>query len=61
MKSRCKLLKDKQKMKIQEQTVFTQIRVGVLLTNCYTCMRGNSVSVHYKVPPPTLESYLTGW
>lgn len=30
-----------------------------LLTNCYTCMKGNQVSRHFQCTPPTLEEYLT--
>jgi hypothetical protein len=33
--------------------------ISLLLTNCFTCLRGNPVSERYNIKPPTLEQYLT--
>ena len=32
--------------------------VGVLLTTCFTCMRGNQVADNFLLSPPTLDDYL---
>ena len=42
------------------QPVPTHFIVAVLLTNCYTCLRGNSnAGSRFLVPPLSLEEYLT--
>lgn len=40
------------------QPVAAYYLVSVLLTNCYTCMRGNCISSRFLTRPPTLEDYL---
>ena len=32
--------------------------VGVLLTNCHTCLHGSETSQYFKLNPPSLEEYL---
>lgn len=45
-------------MKGDLQSVAAYYLVSVLLTNCYTCMRGNCISSRFLTRPPTLEDYL---
>lgn len=42
----------------EQQPVGVYFAVAVLLTNCYTCFRGNQTSRRFLVPPPTVEAYL---
>ena len=32
--------------------------VGVLLTNCHTCLRESETSEYFQLNPPSLEEYL---
>ena len=47
-------------MKLGLQPVAAYYMVAVLLTNCYTCIRGNQTSGRFMMRPPTLHQYLTG-
>jgi hypothetical protein len=40
------------------QPVAAYFAAAVLLSNCYTCIRGNSISGRFMVTPPTVELYL---
>lgn len=33
-------------------------RAAILLTNCYTCFRGNEDAIRFKVRPPNIHQYL---
>lgn len=50
---------DKQ-MKLGLSPVATYYKTAILLTNCFTCIRGNQTSKRYFMRPPTLHEYLTG-
>lgn len=45
-------------MKGRLQPVAAYYLVSVLLTNCYTCMRGNCISSRFMTRPATLREYL---
>ena len=53
---------DQFKMDKDANIVFAQIRVMHLLQNCFTCLRGNSISGKnvFHCSPPMLEDYLEG-
>ena len=40
------------------QPVAAYYFAGVLLTNCYTCLRGNQVADGFLIHPPSLDYYL---
>jgi hypothetical protein len=40
------------------QPVAAYFAVAILLSNCLTCIRGNSISGRFFLPPPTVEAYL---
>jgi hypothetical protein len=42
----------------QSQPVAAHFKAAILLTNCYTCIRGNLIGARFLVPPPTVEEYL---
>lgn len=43
-----------------QQPVAAFYMVSFLLTNCFTCLQGNSAAgSHFLLPPPTLEAYLS--
>lgn len=44
--------------KIREAPIAKWLHIGVLLTNCMTCLYGTACSTYYEVLPPTLEEYL---
>lgn len=46
--------------KLGLQPVAAYYTVAILLTNCYTCMRGNQTSAQFLMRPPLLDKYLTG-
>lgn len=48
--------KKNQKLLLQE--VGQMYFVGVLLTNCHTCLYGSQTSAYFHVQPPELEVYL---
>jgi len=41
-----------------KQLVAAYFAAAVLLSNCHTCIRGNSISKRFIVTPPSVESYL---
>jgi hypothetical protein len=45
-------------LKIGEGPVGSYYRIGILLTNCYTCIRGNQIGDRFLVKPPSLRQYL---
>ena len=47
-------------MKAGLQPVAAYYFSGILLINCYTCMRGNQISDQFLVPLPDLSYYLGG-
>ena len=47
------------KLEQDAEIVYAQIRVMFLLTNCFTCLRGNNISYHYGLETPSLEEYLS--
>ncbi|KAF0696435.1 DDE Tnp4 domain-containing protein [Aphis craccivora] len=49
-------LKKNQKIHLQE--VGKMYKVGVLSTNCHTCLYGSQGSNYFNILPPTLEQYL---
>jgi hypothetical protein len=49
----------KKNLKVGLSPVGTLYKLGVLLTNCHTCIYGgNIVSAKFNLPPPTLRAYL---
>lgn len=50
-------LKKNQKLFLQQLPI--TYKVGVILTNCHTCLYGSQTSMYFSVAPPTLEEYLT--
>lgn len=48
----------KKNMKVYKQEVGNYFKVGVILTNCHTCLYGSQVSSYFGCDPPTLEEYL---
>jgi hypothetical protein len=44
-------------LKIGKQPVSAIFAVAVLLTNCHSCLRGNTIATRFAVPPPSLEEY----
>lgn len=48
----------KKNQKIHLQEVGKMYKVGVLLTNCHTCLYGSQGSNYFNILPPTLEQYL---
>ena len=47
-------------MKTGLQPVAAYYFTGILLTNCYTCIRSNQISAQFLLSPPSLEYYLGG-
>jgi len=45
-------------LKMKWQPLGTYFLVAALLTNCLTCLRGNSISSRFGLPPPSVEVYL---
>ena len=48
----------KQQIKMGLQPVGDLYRVAILLTNCYTCFRGNEDATRFGIRPPTIHQYL---
>lgn len=48
----------KKNLKIYKQPVGNYYKVGVILTNCHTCIYGSQVSDYFGCDPPALEQYL---
>lgn len=48
----------KKKQKILLQKVPEMYKVGVILTNCHTCLYGGQSSQFFNIAPPQLEEYL---
>ena len=48
----------KQQLKMDLQPVGDLYRVAILLTNCYTCFRGNEDSTRFGIRPPNIHQYL---
>ncbi|ETI40954.1 hypothetical protein F443_13791 [Phytophthora nicotianae P1569] len=54
-----KALDVKPNLRIGTQPVGKMYRVGVLMTNCITCIRGgNTASDYFNCPPPDISEYL---
>lgn len=49
----------KETLKIGEGPVDSFYKVAILLTNCYTCIRGNQIGARFLCKPPTLRQYLS--
>lgn len=49
----------KKNQKLLLQDVENYYKVGVLLTNCHTCLYGSQTSQFFNVVPPTIEQYLS--
>jgi hypothetical protein len=45
--------------KIDLQSVAAYYMIGILLTNCYTCIKDNQIKDQFLVSTSTLRSYLT--
>lgn len=45
-------------LKIEQSPVAAYYVVAVLLSNIYTCLRGNQTSKQFAMDPPSLEEYL---
>ncbi|KIV87417.1 hypothetical protein PV11_02965 [Exophiala sideris] len=52
-------LEIKSKLRTGSSPVGAMIAVAILFTNCFTCLRGNQVSLKFGVSPPSIESYLS--
>lgn len=48
----------KKNQKLLLQDVGTMYKVGVLLTNCHTCLYGSQCTTYFNVNPVSLEQYL---
>lgn len=48
----------KKNLKIGLQDVGKYYKVGVLLTNCYTCLNDNQISIYFNLQSPNLSIYL---
>lgn len=48
----------KQQLKMGLQPVGGLYRAAILLTNCYTCFRGNEDATRFGIRPPTIHQYL---
>ncbi|KAK4887199.1 hypothetical protein RN001_003470 [Aquatica leii] len=48
----------KKNQKLLLQDVEAMYKVGVILTNCDTCLYGSETSAYFNVNPPALEEYL---
>lgn len=48
----------KKNLKVLLQSVAKYYVVGVLLTNCHTCLYGSPTSTSFNLDPPSLETYL---
>lgn len=44
--------------KLLLQHVGQMYKVGVILTNCHTCLYGSQTGTYFNIVPPTLEQYL---
>lgn len=49
----------KKNQKLLLQDLGTMYKVGVLLTNCHTCLYGSQCSMYFDVDPVSLEQYLS--
>lgn len=49
-------LKKNQKLLLQK--VGSMYFVGMILTNCHTCLYGSQQSAYFNIEPPLLEQYL---
>jgi hypothetical protein len=45
-------------LRIGQSPVASSFEVGVLLSNCYTCIYGNTISSRFGIDAPTIEEYL---
>lgn len=45
-------------MQLRLSPVAAYYLVGVLLTNCFTCLRGNQIGDQFLLSPPLLRNYL---
>ena len=51
----------RKKHKVLLSPVGLHFAVGNILTNMHTCLSaGNIVSLHFRMPPPSLEAYMAG-
>lgn len=48
----------KKNQKILLQDLETMYTVGMILTNCHTCLYGGETSSYFDILPPRLEEYL---
>ena len=48
----------KKNLKILLQPIGKYYSVGVILTNCHTCIYGSVTSSFFHVPPPDVQTYL---
>jgi len=48
----------KTQMKVGLQPVGNLYLAAILLTNCYTCLRGNQIGSRFAMRPPSLSEYL---
>ncbi|ETP00851.1 hypothetical protein F441_21813 [Phytophthora nicotianae CJ01A1] len=55
-----KALDVKSNLRVGTQPVGQMYRVGILMTNCITCIRGgNTGSDYFNVRPPDIKEYLS--
>ncbi len=48
----------KQQLKMGLQPVGDLYQAAILLTNCYTCLRGNEDATRFQIRPPNIHQYL---
>lgn len=48
----------KKNMKVYKQDVGDYFKVGVILTNCHTCLYSSQVCSYFECDPPSLQEYL---
>lgn len=48
----------KKNLKLEIQDIGHYYPIGVLLTNCYSCLNDNQISIFFNLPSPSLSVYL---
>ena len=56
--NRWKLLDCRKIIMKSKQPLAMYYKLGVLLTDCFTCLDGNQIGEYFNCVPPTLEQYL---
>lgn len=54
----CRYLRMSRKLKLGETRLYIVVRVGVILSNCITCLRPGLTATYFNCEPPEIEEYL---